>query len=654
MRSASRPPEEPAGALDLASGDTGATARPTRGVAPPRESQAAVRAERWTGALHRQETEDEVLACLSVAVLACASEAAATLVLWRAQAPGELTGRAGADRDESEPPAGPEPGTHYTALADRLWPAWRGRVRSFRLPLTATADPAVRSCFDAVRTANTDEAATLNAAWETRLGVTAFSCWPLHCGPALVGVLAVSVNAKSVSEATAGEIDELVLHAGLALERLAARQECRARRAQFSTLRETARGLLQGQSLGGALSRLVQTACTSLDGSGAALWLVDGEGAELTVARVYEKDGVEDESVVEAALAPLASDVTWRQRALVLDAEEMRRRHPAAAARMSPLVAAPVAGLERPRGALFVYGQGGGGGATASERETRELLEVYGLLVGLVVECAAEWERARGAEQRLEDLQRERQRLRTAADLGETSVKLAREMAAPLASALGFARRTRRALGDDDPSREYLEIVVRETERLERLVEEHLRFAALARTQLGPVDLNRIVQEVLERADGDLERRRVRLLKRLTPDLPELVLDAEKIQSAIENILLGSLEGVSAGGRLLVQTRAGADRVVLEVCHDGLPLGGAMEELFAPFATGGRPGAGLGLALAQRVLRDHGGEISVHSRGDWGHVVTLALPIAENADRRRAVDRRQPSRRDRRGAWSAL
>jgi signal transduction histidine kinase len=586
---------------------------------------------------------------MATALLAC-TEAEASVVLWRDSATGELVGRAGADRRESELPPDGERVTDFASIVDRSWPAWAGRVRSFRLPLSQTSDPAVRACLDGEPRRSGEAGFETSPAWPTRLGVERFTAWPLLRGPTVVGAVVLAGDSPSADEARA--LEEIVLHAGLALESLAARSECRARRAQFATLRDAARGLLQGQGLGSALSRLVQTACTTLEGSGAALWLAERGGAELAVARVYEKDGVEDESVVESTLASLASDVTWRQRALTLDAGEMERRLPAAGARFRPLVAAPVAGLERPRGALFVYGGEVGRDTGEGEPGARELLEVYGLLVGLIVECAAEWERARDAERRLEDLQRERQRLRTAADLGETSVRLAREMAAPLASALGFARRTRRALAEDDPHREYLEIVVREAERLERLVEEHLKFAALARTQLGVVNLNRVVEEVLERSSADLERRRIRLLQRLAADLPPLVLDAEKIESAIESIVQGSLESVPAGGRLLVQTRAGADRVVLEVCHDGLPLGGAIDELFAPFATGQRPGAGLGLALAQRVLRDHGGEIGVHSRGDWGHVVSLALPITENSDRRRYGDRRENSGRDRRGAWS--
>ncbi len=604
--------------------------------------------ERWVGALHLQDQEDDVLACLvSAALWSVQGANDATLVLWRDPVSGERIGRVGAARAEHPALACARAEASWSERADAAWPAWCGRLRSFRLPLTLTGDPAVQACLDAAARSSDDEPVRLSASWPSRLGVERVHAWPLRAAGSVVGVLAVAGERPA-----AAVLEELAVHGGLALERIAARRECRSRRSQFATLRESARGLLHGQGLGSALSRLVQTACATLEGSGAALWLVDRGGAEVVVARVYEKDGVEDEGVVEAALASLASDVTWRQRALVLDTVEARRRLPPGAGRFAPLVAAPVAGLERPRGALFVYGREAGRELDTSEREARELLEVYGLLVGLVIECAAEWERAREAERRVQDLKRERQRLRTAADLGETSVRLAQEMATPIASLLGFARRTRRALADGDPHREYLEIVVREGERLERLVEEHLAFASLARSQFAIVNLNRVLQEVLERVAGDVERRQVRLLKRLSPELPHLLLDSEKIESAVENIIRGSLESVPAGGRLLIQTRVSSDQVLLEVCHDGPPLGGAMDELFAPFATGGRPGAGLGLALAQRVLRDHGGEIGVHSRGDWGHVVTLALPVVDNADRRRPGDRRLPSRRDRRGAWT--
>jgi hypothetical protein len=84
------------------------------------------------------------------------------------------------------------------------------------------------------------------------------------------------------------------------------------------------------------------------------------------------------------------------------------------------------------------------------------------------------------------------------------------------------------------------------------------------------------------------------------------------------------------------------DHVALEVATDGEPIPGEMiERLFVPFATSKRAGSGLGLPVALKLVREHGGQIRVRSEGEWGAIFTVVLPIPGNEDRRAgAGDRR--------------
>src|SRR5205085_4376942 len=96
--------------------------------------------------------------------------------------------------------------------------------------------------------------------------------------------------------------------------------------------------------------------------------------------------------------------------------------------------------------------------------------------------------------------------------------------------------------------------------------------------------LNDVVQAALTRSSEALVRRRVRLLKRLGPELPPLLLDPVRVGHAVDNVLEHVLEMLPAGGRVRVESRRVAGHVVLEVAHAGPDAAGeALEDLFVPF-----------------------------------------------------------------------
>jgi signal transduction histidine kinase len=165
--------------------------------------------------------------------------------------------------------------------------------------------------------------------------------------------------------------------------------------------------------------------------------------------------------------------------------------------------------------------------------------------------------------------------------------------------------------------------------------------------------VNQILAGTLTGLSDGMVKRRVRLLKKLAPDVPSLLLDAEKIRQVVRNMLEHALESVPQGGRVKVETRKTQGYVVVEIASDAPPLSGDMlEQLFVPFATSRKGGDPVGLALAQQVVQSHGGEIRVRAEGDWGVIFSFTLPVVENADRRARQDRRGV-RMDRRNRFPA-
>ena len=275
-----------------------------------------------------------------------------------------------------------------------------------------------------------------------------------------------------------------------------------------------------------------------------------------------------------------------------------------------------------------------------------------GILVAAVASLARTREGAiesmHRAERRLRDAEAQLRHVEKVAVVGERGIQIAQEIRNPVAAIAGFSKRVLGTLPEGDENREYLQIILREADRLERVLAEQISLAQMTRPRLKLQSLNTVVQEALELSSEDLVRRRVRLLKRLGPDLPSLLIDPDKIRQVLSNVLRYALHSVPSGGRVRVETRSGVGVVQAEIAHDGPKIAGeSLDRLFVPFSTSRRYGAGVGLAVAYQMVREHGGEIRARSEGDWSSIVTIYLPVRENQDRRARPDRRA-GRTDRR------
>ncbi len=320
-------------------------------------------------------------------------------------------------------------------------------------------------------------------------------------------------------------------------------------------------------------------------------------------------------------------------------------------ARLTPIVASGqvlgvLATVEmRARGAAALAGEGAG--------EADTLLAAVADGLALLLDRAASAEARRAGERQERELRARLRRRERLANVGERAAGALAEARQPLASIGAFARRAHRELAEGDPRREYLEVILRESERLERLVAESAEPAAVEPPQLRMESVNAVLQDVLPGIGERLVRRRVRLLKRLDPESPALLLDSDRIRQVFRNILERAVDGVPVGGRVRVESRLVRDHVIAEIAFDGgRSPGDLLEELFVPFTPGAARGAP-GLGVADRIIRQHGGEVRVRADGEWGAAVLITLPVRDNEERRRArgdrrvthADRRAPARR---------
>ena len=216
--------------------------------------------------------------------------------------------------------------------------------------------------------------------------------------------------------------------------------------------------------------------------------------------------------------------------------------------------------------------------------------------------------------------ERERERERRLASLGEMSAVLAHEIRNPLASLKGNAQLLAATLRNDDSKpRAKAERVVDEAVRLEQLVTDLLQFVRTGEIRRAPVDPGALVREAAESVQGEVTIDTAGAPQRWT-------LDAGRIRQVVVNLVDNA---VAAGPPASARVRGSDGKLVIEVADHGPGIPEEdRERIFEPFFTGKTQGTGLGLAVARRVIEQHGGTIVVHDNPGGGALFRAEIPEA--------------------------
>jgi two-component system, NtrC family, nitrogen regulation sensor histidine kinase NtrY len=179
--------------------------------------------------------------------------------------------------------------------------------------------------------------------------------------------------------------------------------------------------------------------------------------------------------------------------------------------------------------------------------------------------------------------------------------------------------------------REASDTILDELRALRKIVDEFSEFARMPRPHMAPVDVNRVVQQVLAlydaRASG-LARQTV-----LDPDLPEVTGDPDLLARALGNLVANAIEAMTEGGTLSVRTQAVPGGVRIQVADTGPGLTEDQRtRLFTPHYTTKQGGTGLGLAIVQGIVSDHGGRAEAVSAPGEGTTFTLFLPLVRPSE----------------------
>lgn len=226
----------------------------------------------------------------------------------------------------------------------------------------------------------------------------------------------------------------------------------------------------------------------------------------------------------------------------------------------------------------------------------------------------------------------ERERL---AALGAMSAGLAHEIRNPLGAIRGAAQFLT-GVETDAESREFLDIIVEEVDRLNHVVSDFLDYSRPIRLESAPIDVGGVVRQTARLLEAGGLPAGVRLQLDLANPLPTLEADEEKLKQVFLNLARNALQALARGGTLTLSARLAegpgirAHRPVLLISFQddgvGIPPQN-LPKLFIPFFTTRREGNGLGLAICQRLIEAHGGTIEVESQVGHGSTFTVRLPV---------------------------
>ncbi|MGJ8649311.1 MAG: two-component system sensor histidine kinase NtrB [Opitutaceae bacterium] len=174
---------------------------------------------------------------------------------------------------------------------------------------------------------------------------------------------------------------------------------------------------------------------------------------------------------------------------------------------------------------------------------------------------------------------------------------------------------------------ESLQVCQGEVQRLDGIITHFLEAVRPQKPELNELDLVDLVDEVLRVQEAELRDRKLDVNVEVDSELPAILGDRGQLKQVFFNLIKNAMEAMQAGGQLSIVTRKDDDFVYMQFIDTGSGI--SEEELsrvFQAYYTTKKEGHGLGMMIVQRIMREHGGQISLESRKDRGTVITLQFP----------------------------
>lgn len=212
--------------------------------------------------------------------------------------------------------------------------------------------------------------------------------------------------------------------------------------------------------------------------------------------------------------------------------------------------------------------------------------------------------------------------------IGELAAGIAHEIRNPLGSIQGSLEILRKDYKAEDSKYEFLNILLKEVGRLDKVITDFLNYARPALPNLIETDLNELLGETVLILSPQAAKKGVGLKTELGKNLARIKADPSQLKQAFINLILNSLEATEGNGQVLISTLQDRSKVMAKFQDTGKGMSDeTKEKIFTPFFSTKENGAGLGLGIVERIVQNHKGEIKVESYLGKGTVFTLIFPV---------------------------
>jgi signal transduction histidine kinase len=278
----------------------------------------------------------------------------------------------------------------------------------------------------------------------------------------------------------------------------------------------------------------------------------------------------------------------------------------------------------------------------SKNEEAGSFVEAMAVALGLAAERAELHEEVGTLRGKIAAAERSRDPMERYQAIGQLAAHSFKELECILGAVAGELRNQ----AETGRGRRLIECLA-EIKRGRDIVSEQLELASLEIPVLKMTDLNELVQGCVREQEDRIHSKGLRLMKGLSPEIPKLLLDGEKVRIALDKAISAAASRSVPDGWLRVESELADGDVVLQVTWEekGSP-GGGCDDMFLAF--GHLDKGGTGLLVASQIIREHGGGVRVKRYESGSSALIMDLPVHSNQDRRRkksrrsGLDRRRP------------
>lgn|GEM_PF-654583 len=214
---------------------------------------------------------------------------------------------------------------------------------------------------------------------------------------------------------------------------------------------------------------------------------------------------------------------------------------------------------------------------------------------------------------------------------GKLAATVAHEINNPLQAIDNFISLVSDNLEEGSQDKEYLRLAKEGVKRITAITKQLLTFHHPDVLTFDFININKLVEKALVLTRKQLTLKKIKVVKDLSPDLPEIRISFQQMHHALISLILNAQEAMPDGGELRITTTKDGDSINIEIADTGIGMPKeVLEHIFEPFFTTKKGvGTGLGLSIAYGIVKAYGGDVIVKSKEKEGTSITITLPIQE-------------------------